>query len=120
MDVRLASGIQADMIDLPPEVKDALPGAIGSGVALKWVPGSWWLKLGTWAGGCAIAYYVGPFVAIFFELAQPRAVSFSGFATGLVGMLLASKVFDILHAINAEEIGKAVAAWVRKRFGVQP
>jgi len=104
-------------MEIPPEVVQAAPGAIGSGIALRWLEGTWGLKLSTWVGGSAISYYVGPWIAWMMDITHAGAISFIGLAVGLFVMICAGKVYEMIKAANVSEAWTVILEAVKKRIG---
>jgi len=55
-------------MDIPPEVKDIVPGAVGSALALRWTTGGMITLILYWIGGSVVSYYVTPVIASSFNL----------------------------------------------------
>lgn len=102
---------------IPPEVRDLAPGAIGSGVALRWLPGPWYWRLATFAGGVACAYFGTQPVAELFEMST-KWHGVIGLLLGLLSMSAVAKVIGTIEAINPGEIWIAFRDALRKRLGV--
>lgn len=103
------------MIDAVQVLNDLWPGAVGAAISLRFFPGNWIAKLSTFASGTAFAYYVGPFVAVKFDLTAAKSISFAVFGTGLVSMLLLSKAFEVWQLIVASDLAKVLTSWLPKR-----
>lgn len=73
-----------------PDMKDIIPGAIGSfGAALLWLRGPWGRRLAMATLGAAASYYGAPYVAQTLSLSE----GFAGFMLGLFGMSLVDSIF---------------------------
>ena len=99
------------------EVAQAAPGAIGSALALRWVPGDWRLKAWTWVGGCALAYYTPKPLAKWMSITDPGGIGLIGLAVGMFGMVVVGKVYEALSHINGKELSERLLAWLPKAKG---
>lgn len=82
--------------DIPPELIKALPGTLGSIVALRWIAGSPVQRITSVVGGIASSWYAGEHLATALEV----NAGFAGFLVGLFGMSIAAKAFELLAQIN--------------------
>lgn len=106
-------------MDVPPEVGQAVPGAVGSAIALRWFPGPWPTKLAAWAAGTACAYFGAQFFAWYIPITSQAALGVMGFFCGLFGLMAIDKVQEVIKAVQASELWADVRSWIRKRLGVQ-
>lgn len=104
------------MSDMPPEIKDAAPGVLGSLVALPFLRGPWPVRLAMVLGGVVLSFYGSRPAAGWFDMQDAQGLV--GFLIGLFGMALVAKVYEGIAAFNAGELGVAFKDWVRKRLGV--
>lgn len=93
----------------------ALSGLAGAVVSLRFVPGNSWFERFTLVlGGVACAYYGAELVAEYMDV-KNSALGLVGFALGLFGMSLLSKVFEGLAALDAKRMATDAWDWfVRK------
>lgn len=96
--------------DIPPELIKALPGTIGSIVALRWISGSPLQRIAAVVGGVAASWYAGEHAAAWLDVNPGLA----GFLIGLFGMAVAAKVFELIAQINAP----ALLDRVLRRWGL--
>lgn len=106
------------MLDnIPPDLRDAVPGAIGSGIALRWLPGPWYWRLAAFAGGVAAAAFGTLPVAELFEVGA-RWHGVIGLLLGLLSMSAVAKVIATIDAVQPGEIWAALRDRLRKTLGV--
>jgi hypothetical protein len=98
--------------DVPPEVKESLPGALGSLSALLWLKGSWPLRIGYFCAGTVFALYGSPLVSSMFSMDRGLA----GYVLGMFGMALAAKGFELIEAIDVRSLIKRL---FNKFFGLK-
>lgn len=104
--------------NLPPELTQSIPGAIGSAVALRWFPGSWPAKLATWVSGTAVAVLCTMFVAWYFGLTAPLGLgTVAGFA-GLFGVLVMDKIQELIKAAPIAQFWDALMLRLRRFLGI--
>lgn len=104
-------------MDIHPEVLKAIPGAVGSAIALRWVEGSLGLKITSWAGGGAISYYGSEFIAWWMDLTHAGAIGFIGLALGLFGMICAGKVYELIREADTKAIFSALLDVFKRKTG---
>lgn len=104
--------------NLPQEVRDALPGVLGSLTAIPFMKGGLPLRLAKGFGGAVLAYYASAPLATH-VLHRLDLQGLAGFLLGLIGMSLVQKAFDALEAFGAPEVGRAATDWVLRRLGVK-
>jgi len=99
-------------VDLPPEVQKAVPGVAGSLTALLFFRGeSARRSIGLCIAGAALASVFGAPVA---EVMHSSA-AVGGYATGLFGMAIVAKVFDMITGFDARKAANDLWAAVIKR-----
>lgn len=77
-----------------PDIKEIIPGAIGSfGAAALWLRGPWGRRLTMATLGAAASYYGAPYVAKTLSLSE----GFAGFMLGLFGMSVVDSIFKTWH-----------------------
>lgn len=103
-------------IDIPPEAKDAAPGLVGALIALRWTEGTPTAKLLLVIGGSTLSYYGTHPLAGW--LGATNADGLIGWALGLFGMNVASKVHEAIGAVAAGDLWAAVIEWARVRMGL--
>jgi hypothetical protein len=107
------------MLDnIPPDLRDAVPGAVGSAIALRWIPGPWYWRLATFLGGVASAWFGTLPTAELFEMG-PKWHGVLGLLLGLLSMSVVSKIVATIDALNPAEIARALMESLRKRLGVK-
>lgn len=99
--------------DFPPEASKLGASFTGSLVALRWLPGSCWLKLQMLLAGTALSWYATEPLANWADM----NVGTTGFFLGVFGMALVAKVFDLIAETHVSEI---IVEWVRKFLGLPP
>lgn len=84
-----------------PELKNIIPGALGSfGAAALWIKGPWGRRL-TMAGlGSVASYYGAPYISQTLHMAE----GFAGFMLGLFGMSVVDSVFKTWHERGLTEM----------------
>lgn len=92
-----------------PEVVNAVPGVIGSAVALRWVIGTHLQRFIGLLGGAAISYYAAPYMSEVSSL----DIGLTKFMLGLFGMSVVAKVFESLESLRSSELVERVL----KKFG---
>lgn len=108
-------------MNIDPElVNKAIAGGSGSAVAAYLAKlNGWPLVLATLAG-MAIAWFVGPMVADFFELKKEEARSGVAFLSGFLGLMVLRKVVDTVEAIDPKTIGKSIQESISSWFPKKP
>lgn len=103
-------------IHIPPEAKDAAPGLLGALIALRWTEGTTVAKLLLVIGGATLSYYGTHPVAGWLNVTN--ADGLVGWALGLFGMNVASKVHEAISAIAAGDLWAALVEWARTKLGL--
>jgi hypothetical protein len=94
--------------DIPPEVVKAVPGALGSLVALRWIVGTPLQRMTAVLGGSSAAYYGTPYMGN--VLGTDHGLT--GFLLGLFAMAIAAKIFDMLAALSlSERVDRLLTRW---------
>lgn len=103
-------------MNVPDEVKELVPGVVGSLVALIFLRRrtayTWPATIGMFGGGCALSFFGTKPLAGLVNMAD--ALGLAGFLVGLLGMATVSKMFDVLEAVDPRELVTKVLA----RFGL--
>lgn len=97
--------------DFSPEDSKLGASFVGSLVALRWLPGTCWLKLQMLLTGTALSWYATEPLANWAGM----NVGTTGFFLGVFGMALVAKVFELLAELHVSEI---IVEWVRKFLGL--
>jgi hypothetical protein len=100
--------------DLPPDMGKHLAGPAGSAVALFFLKGTWRTYAGSFLGGWAMAHYFGRVVH---ETFPRMGLETSGFAVGLLGVIVVKKLFDTWEQFDA---GTLLQEWLRKVLKLEP
>jgi hypothetical protein len=103
-------------LDIPPEIRDAVPGASGAALSYFFTAGESRRRIVMAVGGAVMSYYAAKPAAVW--MGSVDLVGLAGFVFGLFGMSIASKAYEGFAAINAAEIGGAITQWVRSKLGV--
>lgn len=99
-------------MDIPPGVQEAVPGVAGTLTALLFVRDDGWKRVvGTCIAGAVIAKIVGPSAAVVMHSSPAVA----GYVTGLFGMAIVAKVFDMIFNFDAKQAAKDLWDAVVKR-----
>jgi hypothetical protein len=96
--------------DIPPEVIKALPGALGSIVALRWIAGGPLQRVSSLVGGVSASYYSGDHLAGWLAVNPGLA----GFLVGLFGMAIAAKCFELIAQFDV----RGVVDRILRRWGL--
>lgn len=93
---------------IPPELFKAVPGTVGSIVALGWIRGTWPQRVFALFGGSASSYYgTGHMAAL-----MGTDAGLTGFLIGLFGMAVAAKCFELLQLLDpAKVLDKLLSRW---------
>ena len=100
-------------MDIPPEIKDALPGAGGSLTALLFFRRGWPMAIALFICGIIAARYMGSMVAD----AMGSSREIAGYVTGLFAMAIVAKVFDIIATFDARKVSVDLWDAIMKRIG---
>lgn len=91
-------------------VGKALPGAVGSLIALAWMKAPWPRKVVMWASGAALSYFAASSAATWANTNEGLA----GFLLGLFGMAVVDKVFKTWESFDATALlGEALRKLLR-------
>lgn len=86
-------------MDVPPEVKDSLPGIGGAFIAAWFFRRGWAMGIAMMVCGAIAAHYLGGFVGE----ASNTGTEVGGFLTGLFSMAIFTKLFDMIAAFDAKK-----------------
>lgn len=86
--------------DVPPEIAQAVPGTIGSIVALRWIIGTPVQRLLSFIGGASTAYWGTNPILHYLDPKVNGLFGFAAFLLGLFGMAVAAKLYDGIAAFN--------------------
>lgn len=108
-----SSALAAAWLAVTKYLLPALPGAMGSAVALKFLGDglNWWQKLSSFAAGLTCAVYVAPFLIEWFAVSGSRTHSGIEFLVGLFGLATCREVFkeineaDIIGSLKRRYLG---------------
>lgn len=87
-------------MDMPPEVKEALPGISGSLTALIFLRYRWRTLVALFVCGLMAAKYLSPMVAAY----MGTSAEIAGYVTGLFSMSITAKVFDTIHGVDGVKL----------------
>lgn len=90
-------------------------GVAGAAVSLRFVQGTWPERIIMAAGGAALSYFASDLIAKW--LAVPDALGLVGFLTGLFGMAIVAKVYEVIQLIDAKQISIDVWDTVKRKWG---
>jgi hypothetical protein len=103
-------------VEIPPEVKEAAPGALGALVALRWYARyGKWQAASMFVGGCALSYFGSATVAGWLSLSG--SIGLTGFLLGMLGMAVVAKIFDLIDQIDPVAIWTMVRDWIARKLG---
>lgn len=100
-------------MNFEPEFQKVVPGVAGSVLALLFLRDGWMRNVFTFAGGVAIAHFCGPTVATFIK----GNLEIAGFVTGLFGMSIVAKIFDMIFAFDVTQVLSDLVKAAIKRIG---
>ena len=100
-------------MDVPPEVREAAPGILGSLTAVLFLRENWRRSCVLFLAGVACAYFVGPSVSRM--IGDNAAVA--GYVTGLFGMSVVAKVFEVILSLNARRGAESILKAIVRRIG---
>jgi hypothetical protein len=92
-----------------------IAGIAGAAVSLRFVQGTWPERIIMAAGGAALSYFASDLIARW--LAVPDALGLVGFLTGLFGMAIVSKVYEVIQLIDAKQISIDIWETVKRKWG---
>lgn len=103
-------------MQIPPEIKDAAPGAIGALSAWRYTTGSFWARVSMTLGGASLAFFGGP--PLIAWLGIPSGTSMVvGWLLGMFGMRIAEKVMGVIDAFDSAKAAEVIGDRLRKMFG---
>lgn len=103
----------------PPELKDSVPGALGALASIPFQRGSLMLRLCKGVSAALIALYASEPVASH-VLLNPKLQGLVGLMLGAFGALIVQKLYDVLEAIGAVEIGRAFTDMILRKLKGEP
>jgi len=65
-------------------------------------------------GGGALSFFASPMITEW--LSMPRAQGLVGFMTGLFGMAIVSKVYEVIQLMDAKMISAEVVKWAKRKW----
>lgn len=90
-------------------------GVAGAAVSLRFVQGTWPERLIMAAGGAALSYFASDLIARW--LSVPDALGLVGFLTGLFGMAIVSKVYEVIQMLDARRIASDTWETLKRKWG---
>jgi hypothetical protein len=104
-----------------PDISDATLAKIGASlfgafVSLRFIVGTWPERLLMFIGGAALSYYSTDPAAIWIG-GGPETLGLVGFALGLLGMTVVSKVYEVFQSLDSKQIGADIWAWFVRKWG---
>jgi hypothetical protein len=90
-------------------------GAAGALVSLNFVRGTWTERLLMAASGAVVSYFVSEELATWLNV--PKAIGMVGFFTGLFGMAIVSKLYEIVQMVDAKQIASDLWEVVKRKWG---
>jgi hypothetical protein len=97
---------------IPQELRNAAPGVAGSLLALAFLRRPPLQMLGIFLGGCLLAHFGTQWLAELLDM--PRFDGLLGFLTGMLGMRLIEKTYELIEVVDVKDL------WTRvlKRLGL--
>lgn len=90
---------------------EALPGIVGSLIALPFLKGTWPMRVSMAVGGALLSYY-GTATAVTL-LKAPDAEGLVGFLIGLFGMAIVAKLYELINSIDTKVMFLMVVDWLK-------
>ncbi|RSE96904.1 hypothetical protein [Achromobacter aegrifaciens] len=84
-------------------------GVLGAAVSMRYMQGSWLARLSMAISGSLVAYYTSSYLALVLGIPEGLA----GFLTGMFGMAIMSRAWEIVQAAPVSALWKAVIDRVR-------
>lgn len=100
--------------DLPDFAKLAA-GVLGSLVSLRFVQGTAIERGLMFLGGAAVSYYTTTPLADW--VGGHGLDGLIGFFSGLLGMTVVAKGYEVLQAVDAKQLSADVMAWAKRKWG---
>lgn len=101
-------------MDMPPDLRDALPGIGGSLTALLFFRKSWPMLIALFVCGAMSAYFLGPSVAGLMGGSR----ELGGFVTGAFSMAIVEGVIKSIQKFDgAEALRSVIQAFIKKMGG---
>ncbi len=98
-----------------PDLSKLLSSILGGFVSLRFVPGTPWERAFMFVGGCALSYYSTiPLAAWVGGSGLEGLISF---LCGLFGMMVVSKVYEVLQLMDAKQIASDVWNAIKRKWG---
>lgn len=102
-------------MEIPPDLKEFTPGALGSLIALPFLKGSWWVRIAMVLGGAWLSFYGTKPAASY--LGMLGAEGLIGFLIGLFGMAVVAKLHELIASVEAAAVGGLIKGWLQSKFG---
>lgn len=96
-------------------IAKALAGIAGAFVSLNFMQGSVPQRLVLAVGGAAMSYFFSTPASRYLGMADAEGMI--GFLIGMFGMAIASKVYEVIAAMDAKALAVDVWAWVKRKWG---
>jgi hypothetical protein len=88
---------------------------LGSLVSLKFVAGTAIERGLMFVGGASLSYYSTSPLAEW--IGGKGLEGLIGFFTGLLGMTVVAKVYEVISVVDAKEVGSEIVAWAKRKWG---
>lgn len=92
-----------------------IAGTAGAVVSLRFVEGTCVQKVFMAVGGAAMSYFATSPMAAWMN--APTAEGVIGFFTGLFGMAIVSKVFEVIALLDAKQMATDVWEFIKRKWG---
>lgn len=86
-----------------------LAGVLGAVVSMRYLQGSWPARLSMAGSGSLVAYYSSPYLALLLGIPEGLA----GFPTGMFGMAIVSRGWEVVQTVPIGALWQAVIDRVR-------
>lgn len=88
---------------------------LGSFVSLRFVQGTVTERLMMFVGGAAVSFYsTGP---IGTWIGGTGLEGLIGFFSGLLGMTVVAKLYEVIQAVDAKSVAADLWAWAKRKWG---